>query len=354
MLQNTKDFIQTQYTPLTILSESSRAKVEVVKDSHKILAIQKSIRSPDTVYPILKTIRHPGLAKIYDLYCGADETIVIEEYIGGETLQHKLENGTVFSIVQLHNWAVQLCNILCYIHAENLIHRDIKPSNIIISGDNILKLIDFDSARTFTSGQSTDTVSLGTKGYAAPEQYGYAQTDARSDIYSFGVLFRQLFTGQLLGTSVSNPDFERILTKCTQMDPANRYQNAAALLQDLQLQQTPPKPTKNKELQTSRLRYTFSVNRLWIFLLFSLYTVLIVYAAANDDQYRRIFSYIIFIWICLIPAAYALNLFQFRTLPFIPPFKRTRKLVSYGFLLLLIWFIGLVILAELGPFFIIK
>ena len=90
----------------------------------------------------------------------------------------------------------KLAEILIYLHSRTppVIHRDIKPENVIITEEKEPVLIDFDIARTFKTAEETDTVFFGTKGYAPPEQYGFAQTDCRSDIYAFGVLLRFLLT----------------------------------------------------------------------------------------------------------------------------------------------------------------
>ena len=121
---------------------------------------------------------------------------------------------------------LQLCDGLIMLHRKGIIHRDIKPSNIIlqaVGGHDFVRLIDYDAARIVKEEQKEDTRLLGTKGYAPPEQYGYGQTDQRSDIYSLGITFKEM-----LGENY-NGWLRPILQKCTEVDARSRYQTVADL-----------------------------------------------------------------------------------------------------------------------------
>ena len=90
----------------------------------------------------------------------------------------------------------ELCEVLVFLHGYGIIHRDIKPSNLLLAPDGHIRLIDFDAAREGKPSADNDTRLLGTRGYAPPEQYGFAQTDSRADIYAAGVTMKQLLGKQ--------------------------------------------------------------------------------------------------------------------------------------------------------------
>lgn len=151
MSEYTKEYIAKIYTTLTVLSDGERTKVELVQCPNGTLAVKKTINSPNTVYPQLQTLEHPNLASLLDVTLCENCTIIIEDYISGKSLQQSLDDGYHFSQRDIYDLMVSLCNVLSYLHKHNIIHRDIKPSNIIISGDGVLKLIDFDSSRMYSS-----------------------------------------------------------------------------------------------------------------------------------------------------------------------------------------------------------
>ena len=144
----------------------------------------------------------------------------------------------------------QLCNVLDYLHKRNppVIFRDLKPSNVMVTPQQEVKLIDFGIARFFKKGKQSDTTNLGTPGYAAPEQYGGAgQSDARTDIYSLGVLINQMITGYDPSTAPSPfpmpdsrslmptipPYIAQVISRSTQLQPELRYYSIAEIQQAL-------------------------------------------------------------------------------------------------------------------------
>ncbi|MDB7985619.1 serine/threonine protein kinase [Faecalicoccus pleomorphus] len=134
---------------------------------------------------------------------------------------------------QAVNIVCQLCDILMRLHQLKppIIHRDIKPENIFYQDGKII-LFDFDIARFYDPSKTRDTTLLGSVGYAAPEQFGFAQTGVQSDVYSCGRLLQVLLTGRL-DQSVKG-HFERIIRKALSMDPKDRFQSAAQLKAELQ------------------------------------------------------------------------------------------------------------------------
>lgn len=197
---------------------------------------------------ILKHLQHPALPRIVDIFEDSEKIYLVEDFVEGVSLQDLLQREKNVSEEQGLQWFRDLCEVLRYLHSQQpnpIIYRDLKPSNIMIQPDGVLKLIDFGIAREYKQESSADTTYIGTRGYAAPEQFGTAQTDRRTDIYSLGVTMYHVLTGKSpydppyqfvpvrqLVPSLS-PGIEVILNRCTQPEPANRYQTVEELLDDL-------------------------------------------------------------------------------------------------------------------------
>ena len=133
-----------------------------------------------TVYDQLKEKPVPGIPKIIALYEENNTLILIEEYISGSTLQHLLDEGSGLSESEIDSYICQLCDIVSRLHSFDppIIHRDIKPSNVLITPSGNVFLIDFNASRPEIA-KDEDTSLLGTKGYAAPEQYGFGSSDKK-------------------------------------------------------------------------------------------------------------------------------------------------------------------------------
>ena len=151
---------------------------------------------------------------------------VVREYVEGRNLGAIMRDRTLMQD-EITDICLKLCDILIRLHDLNppVIHRDIKPENVICSEEGHVWLIDLDIARTVKPGVQWDTRYFGTRGYAPPEQYGFSQTDVRSDIYSFGVLLRFLLTGSIRpNPNVTVPAvMQTVIDKCTAFSPENRY-----------------------------------------------------------------------------------------------------------------------------------
>jgi len=183
---------------------------------------------------ILRSLQHEGLPRFEESFEADGSLYVVREYIEGPTLAELAGRGALTE-AQIIAAGIRLCDILSYLHGHTppVIHRDIKPSNVIIDGEKVF-LIDFGIARIFEEGAGTDTVLLGTQDYAPPEQYGFAQTDSRSDIYSMGVLLRAALTGNVKG-KIKNRRLSRVAERCTALDPSRRYKDAAEVKKALLL-----------------------------------------------------------------------------------------------------------------------
>jgi serine/threonine-protein kinase len=197
---------------------------------------------------ILKKLNHPSLPRIFDIIEDESSIYIIEDYIEGISLDKKLLRCGKIPEKVLVKWAVQICEVLIYLHGfkpNPIIYRDMKPSNIILTNDGKIKLIDFGISREYKANVDNDTTYIGTRGYAAPEQYGRSQSDVRTDIYSFGITLYHLITGK----SPNEPPFEiksireidenfsrgmeYIISRCTRPDPNQRYQSVRELIEDL-------------------------------------------------------------------------------------------------------------------------
>ena len=193
------EFKLSCYEELTKLNENKKSKIYLVRNKvDSKIYIKKVLTNYNLrIYEVLKENNLNNIPKIYEIFQEDNTLIVIEEYINGNTLKEILDREGIINEYKVIDYIITLCNTLDKLHNLNskVIHRDIKPSNIIISNDNILKLIDFDVSREYKENKSEDTVIQGTEDYAPPEQFGFIQTDERSDIYSTGILINVLTTG---------------------------------------------------------------------------------------------------------------------------------------------------------------
>lgn len=180
------------------------------------------------VFQILKTFQHKNIEMIYDAVQEDNHTLVIEEFIDGKTLADILQNR-LFSEKETVSIIRQLCDALYVIHSQGIIHRDIKPENIMLDKNGTLKLIDFSASRLFKPYQPKDTQVMGTIGFAAPEQFGEAQTDIRTDIYAVGVLMNVMLTGEHPSKQIYMGKLHRVIDKCIQPIPQKRYISALEL-----------------------------------------------------------------------------------------------------------------------------
>ena len=178
------------------------------------------------VFRFLKEHPNIHIPKIQAFWEEGSQLVVIEEYITGQTLKQLLEENPLDS-EKKHQILLDLCEGIDFLHSATppIIHRDIKPSNLMITDEGVLKIIDYDAAKVFKAESCQDTHLIGTSGIAAPEQYGFAQSDARTDIYAIGVLIRQLFP--------EDSFYMDIADKATEFHPRDRYQSVSELKQAL-------------------------------------------------------------------------------------------------------------------------
>ena len=252
------------------LSNSFYQVVAAINEPHKVYLVQHrdsgrfyvkkilDVYSAD-VYKDLQAHPIPGIPRIMDSWEEDGRLVIIEEFISGVTLRDMIESTSspaantdlreILTVERIGHYMAGLCDILERLHSHNppLIHRDLKPSNIIITSCGNVMLLDFNAARFYSGepGRESDTRLLGTKGYAAPEQYGFGESSPQTDLYSIGRVLQEcvdvlpktdINSGNHIGrqksasAKITDPHtFDSVIQKCTQMTPSKRYSSAAAL-----------------------------------------------------------------------------------------------------------------------------
>jgi eukaryotic-like serine/threonine-protein kinase len=187
----------------------------------------------------ISSLNHPNICTLYDV----GPNYLVMELLEGETLAARLKQGPL-SIEMVRHYGGQIAAALAEAHAKGIVHRDLKPGNIMIAKSSI-KVLDFGLA---TSGEgpalTTSRMVMGTPAYMSPEQREGKPTDARTDIYSFGCVLYEMSTGARIGSQIgsksgfgrrrlASPTLEKIVSRCVQEDPADRWQSVADLEPEL-------------------------------------------------------------------------------------------------------------------------
>lgn len=188
---------------------------------------------------ILRGLSHPGVPQIL---AQVNEHIVLTYAEGSSASEARVMLG--FSTDSAIELIDRLCDILSYLHGQSppVIHRDIKPEHIIVGKDGAVSLIDFEVSRVYKQDEIMDTINALTPAFAAPEQFGYWQTDVRSDIYAVGVLLLYLLSGSIevrkIDTLVHDRDLAQVIRRCTAFSPQDRYRDVETLRKALRLVRT--------------------------------------------------------------------------------------------------------------------
>src|SRR5216683_2714232 len=199
---------------------------------------------------ILSDLKHPNIPRIYAHFTDPEHWYLVIDFIEGETLEEYRVKapGACLPLERVLDIGIQLCIVLDYLHNHQppIIFRDVEPANIMLTPAGKLYLIDFDVARYFKPGKARDTIAFGSPGFAAPEQYGKAQTTPRSDIYSLGVTLYQLLTGNdpslalfrfvslhVLDQAIP-AELDALIMQMLEMDGSKRPASMAGVKQELQ------------------------------------------------------------------------------------------------------------------------
>ena len=215
--------IDLYFDEVKVLRRSARGVITLLRHrkTGKRYVFRQFMGSAD-VYRRLLTVECPHLPRIEEAVDSDGRVAVLEEYVQGDTLLFLLEGG-LLDWTEAKKVTQDVCAALWVLHSLGAVHRDVKDSNVILRGSDAV-LIDFDASRIVKPELATDTVVLGTTGYAAPEQFGLSQTDGRADIYSLGVLLNVMLTGQHPSRKLASGKAGHIVQRCTMMNPDQRYQ----------------------------------------------------------------------------------------------------------------------------------
>ena len=233
-LTNTQSYILDNFIELGSLDDNG--KIMLIQDkSTKRLYVKKCVK-PELI-TIYQHIKNSGLACFSDilyLISEKNKLTVIEEYFSGYSLKQFIANKGVLKKEKADAILARLCDAVGYLHKKGIIHRDLSVENILISGDGCVKIVDFDISRFSDGTKCQDTTILGTVGFAAPEQFGFKETDKSADIYSLGAIYNYMLTGKLPNEVLpTNRRSRAIVEKCCDMAPDRRYKCTKALKDSL-------------------------------------------------------------------------------------------------------------------------
>ncbi len=219
------------YEKITSLNDIHGVWLVKNKENNRIYVWKELEVYTIDVYIFLKQSKSKYFPEIIDFVEIENGLILIEEYINGRTLDEFVNENGVFEYNYATNIMINLCDALSVIHNAKpaIINRDIKPSNIMITNEGAIKLVDFNIARVYDIQKQDDTMLLGSSDYAAPEQYGYRQSDIRTDIFALGNLYNYLLTGKLPKEELTHTAALNVINKCIMLEPNMRYQNVNQL-----------------------------------------------------------------------------------------------------------------------------
>lgn len=217
----------------------TKENIHLVRDKRTgQICVKKEMEyAQENIVEFRKACKAPFFPKVYEVVKKENKITIIEEYISGVTLEEYMM-GKSLPEEKAKEIACQICKALLCLHRAEpaIIYRDLKAENVMLTNDGDIKLVDFDISREFQEGKSRDTMLLGTAQYAAPEQFGYFQSDNRTDIYAFGVLFNYMLTGKFPDKHIAEGKYRELIKKCIEMEPSKRYQDIDEILKVLDVE----------------------------------------------------------------------------------------------------------------------
>jgi hypothetical protein len=229
----TEDYILSEYKPCGVLDKADRVSL-VFSDTEKKPYVKKIVESSvGKLYLRLKEMDNSAFPRIKSVVDTGEYCLVIEEYIAGDTIRQRIEENGAMSESEAERCICGVLKAVSILHQNGIVHRDITENNVMLTEGGQIKIIDFNISHTADKSKPKDTVVMGTSGYAAPEQFGFFRSDERTDIYSIGVLYNYMLTGSTeLGGYKGGA--ERIIKKCTEFSPEDRYKSCAEVLNEFE------------------------------------------------------------------------------------------------------------------------
>ncbi len=235
------------YRVLCCLKESGDKKIYLLEERNGLKRLICKIASDEQAaflkreYEILEKLS--GIWRFDTLKLKESEKTcaLLRDYVDGITLAELVRQDGVLDLDNAARLGIEICRVLEVLHHETppVIHRDLKPENLLVTPGGRVRLIDFETARFHKPDQDTDTVNIGTRGYAPPEQFGYGQTDFRTDVYAVGKILEYMVTGkcgkEAAWTDRRGKAFGKIIRRCCAYDPSRRYADAEKLKRALRL-----------------------------------------------------------------------------------------------------------------------
>ncbi|MDF2558055.1 MAG: serine/threonine protein kinase [Bacillales bacterium] len=256
------DLVDQKYHVIKKIGQGGMSTVFLVQDNRlqkewALKTIKRSILKNGEIFTqsllseveILKKIEHPSIPRIVDVFEDEHQISIVLDLVTGNSLDQIVEVSGPFTQELTLQVGLQVCDTLNYLHSlqDPIIYRDLKPSNLVLGQNGKIRIVDFGIARVLKKEKVEDTICLGTRGYAAPEQYGGSgQSDKRTDVYCLGVTLYHLLTGH----NPSSPPYEispirklkphlsreleKIILKATKTNPNDRYQDCNELKKALE------------------------------------------------------------------------------------------------------------------------
>ena len=244
--------LDASYKPIRTLAAGPGGTTELVRGPKGDVLVRKIIPlelANVHAWMELTRVESPLLPQVQALYQRDDNLVVVLTYVDGLTLEELVTSTGPIEAPTVVRYLGELCQAVDVLHAHGIIHRDLSPGNIVVAGGSA-RIIDLGNARVHEDGARKDTTTLGTYGFAAPEQFGFAQTDARSDVYSLGSLLGYLLTGlrpddpgfdaALADASRVPTNLRLVVEKARAFEPSQRYQSAGELAAAAQGFAAPP------------------------------------------------------------------------------------------------------------------